>query len=106
MESHSSSTDHRGKRHRDMYYSQASEEVHGCPKESQGEIKARCRQRGRQALDYTLLGRFGVSGLRPDWSIQTKRLLTSRESSLRGSLLEGTGEQERWSISKAVGEAT
>lgn len=88
-----------GKRKRKAYDSQLLK-VHGT---ARGEIKAGCRQREGLWMEC-----FGVSGQRPDWSIQIKK--SGALVSFAGALCKrrtgvGPGQQGDMLTTRAIGES-
>lgn len=88
-----------GKRNREAYDSQVLK-VHGT---ARGEIKAGCRQREGLCMDC-----FGVSGLRLDRSIQTKKsgaLVNFAGASCKRRPGVGPGQQGDVLTTRATGES-
>ena len=82
----------------------------GATQGGQGRVQTdRMTEPGAHAFISKHRGNFGVSGLRPDWSIQTKKtriLISSQETYLRGTQGEGPGKQGRLSLTGAPRDVT
>lgn len=106
-------TDHKGKRNRDVYYSEVLEQVTtGYASRGDQAGQARVQTERDKIWDACLyegpwVASLGVPGLRTNRSVQTEkgRVLLDFSGFLpKGDTGKGTGRQRRLSITRAAGE--